>query len=89
MDWHLFFIATETADWNQRDIQILTLLSYQLYLILDTVATYSKTQKHSSENYSPGLLNLLRSSVSIVSGYGLDDRAIEVWSPAEAKGFFL
>jgi hypothetical protein len=29
------------------------------------------------------------SSVSIVSGYGLDDRAIEVRSPAEEKGFFL
>jgi hypothetical protein len=29
------------------------------------------------------------SSVSIVSGYGLDDRAIEVRSPAEANGFFL
>jgi hypothetical protein len=29
------------------------------------------------------------SSVSIVSGYGLDDRAIKVQSPAEAKGFFL
>jgi hypothetical protein len=29
------------------------------------------------------------SSVSIVSGYGLDDRAIEVRSPAEAKVFFL
>jgi hypothetical protein len=29
------------------------------------------------------------SSVSVVSGYGLDDRAIEVRSPAEAKGFFL
>jgi hypothetical protein len=28
------------------------------------------------------------SSVSIVSGYGLDDRAIEVRSPAEAKGIF-
>jgi hypothetical protein len=27
------------------------------------------------------------SSVSIVSGYGLDDRAIEVRSPAEARGF--
>jgi hypothetical protein len=27
--------------------------------------------------------------VSIVSGYGLDYRAIEVRSPAEAKGFFL
>jgi hypothetical protein len=29
------------------------------------------------------------SSVSIVSGYGLDDRSIEVRSPAEAKEFFL
>jgi hypothetical protein len=29
------------------------------------------------------------SSVSIVSGYGLDNRAINVRSPAEAKGFFL
>jgi hypothetical protein len=29
------------------------------------------------------------SSVSIVSGYGLDDWVIEVRSPAEAKGFFL
>jgi hypothetical protein len=29
------------------------------------------------------------SSVSIVSDYGLDDRAIEVRSPAGAKGFFL
>jgi hypothetical protein len=29
------------------------------------------------------------SSVNIVSGYGLDDQAIEVRSLAEAKGFFL
>jgi hypothetical protein len=29
------------------------------------------------------------SSVSIVSGYGLDEGAIEVRSPAEAKGFVL
>jgi hypothetical protein len=28
-------------------------------------------------------------SVSIESGYELDDREIEVRSPAEAKGFFL
>jgi hypothetical protein len=26
---------------------------------------------------------------NIVSGYGLDDRVIEIRSPAEAKGFFL
>jgi hypothetical protein len=29
------------------------------------------------------------SSVSIVCGYGLDDWAVKVRSPAEAKGFFL
>jgi hypothetical protein len=29
------------------------------------------------------------SSVIIVSGYGLDDQAIEVRSLEEAKGFFL
>jgi hypothetical protein len=29
------------------------------------------------------------SSVSIVSDYGLDDRATEIRSPSEAKGFFL
>jgi hypothetical protein len=29
------------------------------------------------------------SSASIVSGYGLDDRVIEVRSPAEAKGLFF
>jgi hypothetical protein len=29
------------------------------------------------------------SAVNAVSGYGLDDRTIEVRSPAEAKGFFL
>jgi hypothetical protein len=29
------------------------------------------------------------SSVSIVSGYRLDDLEIEARSPAEAKGFFL
>jgi hypothetical protein len=36
------------------------------------------------------LLDVSRgSSVSIVSGYGLEDRAIEFRSPREAKGFFL
>jgi hypothetical protein len=29
------------------------------------------------------------SSVNIVPGYGLEDRAIEVRSPAKAKGFLL
>jgi hypothetical protein len=39
--------------------------------------------------WSLGINREQGSSVSIVPGYGLDDRAIEVRSPAEAKGFFL
>jgi hypothetical protein len=35
------------------------------------------------------LIIIASSSVSIVSDYGLNDRAIEVRSPAEAKEFFL
>jgi hypothetical protein len=38
---------------------------------------------HTQQVSEPG------SSVSIVSDYGLDDRAIEVRSQAEEKGFFL
>jgi hypothetical protein len=41
-------------------------------------------KKRALKNYNePGI------SVSIVSGYGLDDRAIEVRSLAEAKDFFV
>jgi hypothetical protein len=39
--------------------------------------------------YLKMLLVSLGSSVSIVSGYGMDDRAIEVRSSAETKDFFL
>jgi hypothetical protein len=42
-----------------------------------------KYQHRYGVNTEPG------SSVSIVSGYGLDDWAIEVQSPAEAEDFFL
>jgi hypothetical protein len=35
------------------------------------------------------LMSRVAQSVSIVSCYGLDDRVIEVRSPAEAEGFFL
>jgi hypothetical protein len=40
-------------------------------------------------NASTPLIWSRGSSVSIVSDYGLDDRAIEVRSPADARGFFL
>jgi hypothetical protein len=42
-----------------------------------------KTEHSHHEGSEPG------SSVSTVPGYGLDYRAIDVRSPAEAKGFFL
>jgi hypothetical protein len=35
------------------------------------------------------LVSRVSSLVTILSGYGLDDRAIQVRSPAEAKGFLL
>jgi hypothetical protein len=35
------------------------------------------------------IILLMSRVLSIVSGYGLDDRAIAVRSPAEVKGFFL
>jgi hypothetical protein len=40
-------------------------------------------------NYTIHLYSEPGSSVSMESGYGLDDRATEVRSPTEAKGFFL
>jgi hypothetical protein len=50
-------------------------------------------KKRMLEDIKTGLINERGSepgsSGSIVSGYGLNDRAIEVRSPAEAKGFFL
>jgi hypothetical protein len=39
--------------------------------------------------YTSHIFRIRGSSVSIVSGYGLDDRAIEVRSRAEAEEFFL
>jgi hypothetical protein len=45
-------------------------------------------QMHPSGGPS-GLFSEPGSSVSIVSGNGVDDRVIEVRSQAEAKGFFL
>jgi hypothetical protein len=51
--------------------------------MLNVGKTESNNVAATSTNYELG------SSVSILSGYGLDDRAIEVRSAAEAKGFIL
>jgi hypothetical protein len=48
-----------------------------------SAATYRSIYEGKTILSEPG------SSVSIVSVYGLDDWAIEIRSPAEAKGFFL
>jgi hypothetical protein len=40
-------------------------------------------------DWSASVVSARELLVSIVSGYRLDDRAIEVRSPAEAKGIFL
>jgi hypothetical protein len=50
--------------------------------IYTATATMSRYGVNVQQYREPG------SSVSIVSGYGPDDRAIEVRSPAEAGGFF-
>jgi hypothetical protein len=49
---------------------------------------HSQRNGESKQHESDAYFTKKDSSVSIVSGYGLDDQAIEVLSPAEAKGFF-
>jgi hypothetical protein len=63
----------------------------------ELILNHTKITKRISVHYNlASLINVLiykssepGSSVSIVSGYGLDDRAIEVRPPAEARQFFL
>jgi hypothetical protein len=65
----------------------LTLLNYRPGSVISTIWTANGAflifQSPARINREPGR------SVSIVSGYGLDEGAIEVRSPAEAKGFCL
>jgi hypothetical protein len=82
---HANHYATENEDLIQALRQLLTTRNvncawydyYDRYILKDVLA------KGTSYYGEPG------SSVSIVSGYGLDDRAIEVRSSAETKGFLL
>jgi hypothetical protein len=52
---------------------------------------YQQTGRRVTDSFIPSRFDISEpgSSVSILSGYRLDDRAIEVRSPAAAKGFFL
>jgi hypothetical protein len=58
-------------------------------LMMEAVLTSETSSVYFNENtrYIPG--SEPGSSVGIASGYGLNDRAIEVRFTAEAKGFFL
>jgi hypothetical protein len=56
----------------------------------EVVVAYCKVFRRYLERYNTniGITCEPDSSVSIVSGYGLDNWAIDVRSPAEARGFF-
>jgi hypothetical protein len=63
---------------------------YCRYFRIKTVSCSRHNTKNSTFLISDRYMSNNRgSSVSIVSDYGLDDRAIEVRSLAEARGFFL
>jgi hypothetical protein len=71
---------------STSDVSVYTLRSYALHMRVNTFV-------HLEDNH-PISFSTLRyiiksrgNSVSIVSGYGLDDRAIGVRSPAEAREF--
>jgi hypothetical protein len=51
--------------------------------VVNTPSSYTEGSNLGSETGYPEFF-----MVFSVSGYGLDDRAIEVRSPAEARGFF-
>jgi hypothetical protein len=59
---------------QMNPIHILTKLHYNIIL--------PSTRSHLT-------FRIFNKSLVIISGYGLDDRAMEVRSPAETKGFFL
>jgi hypothetical protein len=74
----------KTANTHRNSLYIgiteFLLLAIEFPCAVFIFSKYKCVYSHSSE---PG------SSVSMVSGYGLDNREIEVQSPVEAKGFFL
>jgi hypothetical protein len=68
---------------NKEEEKGIKTKDYHLHIPITHNTITPKNLLTSSLDCKPG------SSVSIVSGYGLDDQAIEVRSPAEAKGCFL
>jgi hypothetical protein len=56
----------------------------EVYFVVHLQITVSRCQSHVQGVSEISVLCVLTSS-----GYGLDDRAIEVRSPAEAKGIFF
>jgi hypothetical protein len=82
-------MAEERRPQNQtsgdlRDYEIIQRKALLLFIIIQ------KTGKTFQKQCMLLMRTMSRvSSFSMVSDYGLDDRAIEVRSPAEARGFFL
>jgi hypothetical protein len=82
-DLHVLNVAAYSTYWNARRQLITCVLSRSL-----RVSSYGWR----SNKYTKSIPNIIwsrSSSVNIVSGYGLDHRAIEVRGPTEARGFFL
>jgi hypothetical protein len=79
------FVCSQTQSlyWNCTSPYFVA--SLQSLVMFRTVATVASGIHHQQTRTEVNR----SSSVSIVSGYGLDDWAIEVRSPAEAKGFVL
>jgi hypothetical protein len=68
---------------------IIICIQYKKGFLLHNPTSLSSSSKCQTFSFKKQLYWEPGSSVSIVSGYRLDDQAIKVWSPAEAKGFFL
>jgi hypothetical protein len=71
------------------ELQLYPLL-YSYIAKLGLLTPRKKKTKYNVEYFKLGMVSGDPGSpVSIVFGYGLDDRAIDIRSPAEAKGFVL
>jgi hypothetical protein len=68
--------------------------NYEIFTVFSKYSVWLQTRRPGFERWQRifplvSVSSEPDSSVSLVSGYGLDDRATEVRSPAEAKGFVL
>jgi hypothetical protein len=80
-----------TAASNSSSISIVIFLVVTPCRLVDAYRLFGETNRLHLQGKVQSLHKVKSrgSSVSVVSGYGLDDRAMEVRSPAEARGLFL